>query len=175
VGCSPVGGLGILPWKQAHGMVRSSGRQAHRRDKRLDSHDVHDPCEVVSEHVQGHLGGHLRQALHQECVAPIRIYLPTEDAYRCPAGEKLTPRFSCVENGMVLHRYWTSACYGCPIRPQCTTGPGTMVAGAQFMNQLVPFPSGQAPVLIAAASERARVRFIEFFTANIRNPHTRRA
>ena len=24
---------------------------------------------------------------------------------------------------MVLHRYWTSVCYGCPIRPQCTTGP----------------------------------------------------
>ena len=51
------------------------------------------------------------------------VYLPTEDAYRCPAGEKLTPRFSCVEHGMVLHRYWTSACYGCPIKPQCTTGP----------------------------------------------------
>ena len=50
------------------------------------------------------------------------VYLPTEDAYRCPAGEKLTPRFSGVENGMLLHRYWTSACYGCPIRPQCTTG-----------------------------------------------------
>jgi len=51
------------------------------------------------------------------------VYLPTEDAYRCPAGEKLTRRFSCVEHGMVLHRYWTSACYGCPIKPQCTTGP----------------------------------------------------
>jgi transposase/uncharacterized coiled-coil protein SlyX len=51
------------------------------------------------------------------------VYLTTEDAYRCPAGEKLTRRFSCVENGMVLHRYWTSACYGCPIKPQCTTGP----------------------------------------------------
>lgn len=33
------------------------------------------------------------------------------------------------------------------------------------MNQLVPFHSGQAPVLIAAAGEHARVRFIEFFTA----------
>ena len=31
------------------------------------------------------------------------------------------------------------------------------------MNQLVPFHSGQAPVLIAAAGERARVRFVEFF------------
>jgi transposase len=51
------------------------------------------------------------------------VYLPTEDAYRCPAGEKLTCRFSCVEHDMVLHRYWTSACYGCPIKPQCTTGP----------------------------------------------------
>jgi transposase len=51
------------------------------------------------------------------------VYLPAEDVYRCPAGEKLTRRFSCVEHGMVLHRYWTSACYGCPIRPQCTTGP----------------------------------------------------
>ena len=40
-----------------------------------------------------------------------------------------------------------------------------MVAGAQSMNQLVPFHSGQAPILIAAAGEHARVRFIEFFTA----------
>ena len=51
------------------------------------------------------------------------VYLPTEDAHRCPAGEKLTLRFSCVEHGMVLHRNWASACYGCPIKPQCTTGP----------------------------------------------------
>src|SRR5271156_3176412 len=50
-----------------------------------------------------------------------------------------------------------------------------MVARAQLMNQLVPFHSGEAPVLIAAAGERARLRFLEFFTANIRNPHTRRA
>jgi site-specific recombinase XerD len=31
------------------------------------------------------------------------------------------------------------------------------------------------PALIAAAGERASVRFLEFFAANIRNPHTRRA
>src|ERR1700747_810559 len=31
------------------------------------------------------------------------------------------------------------------------------------------------PVLVAAAGERARMRFLEFFAANIRNPHTRRA
>jgi site-specific recombinase XerD len=31
------------------------------------------------------------------------------------------------------------------------------------------------PALIAAAGEKARIRFLEFFSANIRNPHTRRA
>ncbi len=31
------------------------------------------------------------------------------------------------------------------------------------------------PVLIAALGEQAGWRYVEFFTANIRNPHTRRA
>ena len=31
------------------------------------------------------------------------------------------------------------------------------------------------PTLVAALGERASYRFFEFFTANIRNPHTRRA
>jgi site-specific recombinase XerC len=31
------------------------------------------------------------------------------------------------------------------------------------------------PALIAVAGERASLRFLEFFAANIRNPHTRRA
>ena len=31
------------------------------------------------------------------------------------------------------------------------------------------------PILIAAAGDRASIRFLEFFAANIRNPHTRRA
>ncbi len=31
------------------------------------------------------------------------------------------------------------------------------------------------PTLVGAAGERAGVRFMEFFAANIRNPHTRRA
>ena len=31
------------------------------------------------------------------------------------------------------------------------------------------------PALVAAAGERASMRFLEFFAANIRNPHTRRA
>jgi site-specific recombinase XerC len=43
------------------------------------------------------------------------------------------------------------------------------------MNQLVPITSPTLPALVAAAGERASMRFLEFFAANIRNPHTRRA
>ena len=38
-----------------------------------------------------------------------------------------------------------------------------------------PHPRLSAPALIAAAGERASYRFLEFFTAQISNPHTRRA
>jgi site-specific recombinase XerD len=44
------------------------------------------------------------------------------------------------------------------------------------MTQLVPITSlTPLPALVAAAGERAGMRFLEFFAANIRNPHTRRA
>ena len=43
------------------------------------------------------------------------------------------------------------------------------------MNQLVPLTSPALPALIAAAGDRASIRFLEFFAAAIRNPHTRRA
>jgi transposase len=51
------------------------------------------------------------------------VYLPEEDAYRCPAGEKLRYYYSNVERGLTLRRYWTMACHGCPIKSRCTTGP----------------------------------------------------
>ena len=43
------------------------------------------------------------------------------------------------------------------------------------MNKLVAIPASQALTLIAAGGEKTAFRFFEFFTANIRNPHTRRA
>jgi Phage integrase, N-terminal SAM-like domain len=43
------------------------------------------------------------------------------------------------------------------------------------MNQLVPITASRVPKLVAAAGEQAGMRFLEFFAANIRNPHTRRA
>ncbi len=51
------------------------------------------------------------------------VYLPTEDVYRCPAGEKLTYRYTNEEDGKTLRRYWTTACPGCPFKSQCTTAP----------------------------------------------------
>ncbi len=45
-----------------------------------------------------------------------------DDEYRCPAGQRLIKRFTSVEHGMNLHSYWSSACQGCPIKAQCTTG-----------------------------------------------------
>jgi site-specific recombinase XerD len=43
------------------------------------------------------------------------------------------------------------------------------------MNQLVAVTTDCAPAVVAASGERASYRFFEFFTANIRNPHTRRS
>ena len=49
------------------------------------------------------------------------IYEPKHDRYRCPAGQYATWRFSSTEKGMVIHKYWSSACTKCPIRSACTT------------------------------------------------------
>jgi transposase len=49
------------------------------------------------------------------------VYLPEEDAYRCPAGEKLKYYYSNVERGLTLRRYWTTACHTCPLKSRCTT------------------------------------------------------
>src|SRR5216683_867816 len=51
------------------------------------------------------------------------VYLPEEDAYRCPAGEQLPYRFTSEEDGKRLRRYWTTACQDCSLKSQCTTGP----------------------------------------------------
>jgi transposase len=50
-------------------------------------------------------------------------YLSEEDAYRCPAGERLPYRYTNEEAGKVLRRYWTTACAKCSLKSQCTTGP----------------------------------------------------
>jgi len=56
------------------------------------------------------------------------VYLLEEDAYRCPAGEKLTYRYTTEENGLVLRRYWTNVCQSCAIKNKCTTGKERRIA-----------------------------------------------
>ncbi len=49
-------------------------------------------------------------------------YLAKDDEYECPAGERLTYRFTRREDDKEIRRYWSSSCPTCPIRAQCTTG-----------------------------------------------------
>jgi transposase len=49
------------------------------------------------------------------------IYLKRVDEYQCPAGERAIYRFSTVENGLTIRKYWSSACPQCPLKRHCTT------------------------------------------------------
>ncbi len=48
------------------------------------------------------------------------IYITKDDEYLCPAGERAIHRFTREERGLQIHRYWSSACPQCPMKPQCT-------------------------------------------------------
>ena len=50
------------------------------------------------------------------------VYKADEDVYLCPAGQRLTYRYTNEEDGKVLWNYWTTACSACPLKEQCTTG-----------------------------------------------------
>ena len=49
-------------------------------------------------------------------------YAPEKDEYRCPANERLIWRMTSEEAGLIVHRYWSSNCETCSLKPQCTTG-----------------------------------------------------
>ncbi len=49
-------------------------------------------------------------------------YVTEDDAYICPAGERLLYHYTNEENGLTLRRYWTTACQACAIKDRCTTG-----------------------------------------------------
>src|ERR1700676_2751494 len=50
------------------------------------------------------------------------VYVAADDVYRCPAGERLTYRFTTEEAGKTLRRYWTTACRTCALKARCTPG-----------------------------------------------------
>ncbi len=49
-------------------------------------------------------------------------YVPDEDVYICPAGNRLIYRYTRCEDGLNMRRYWTDLCGGCWMKPQCTPG-----------------------------------------------------
>jgi len=51
------------------------------------------------------------------------VYNAKRNEYRCPAGQRAIWRFSTVENGLTIHKYWSSACPTCAIRSRCTPAP----------------------------------------------------
>jgi transposase len=49
-------------------------------------------------------------------------YITADDAYECPAGQRMIRRLTSEERGMTLHRYWSDQCGLCALKAQCTTG-----------------------------------------------------
>src|SRR3546814_5971476 len=61
-------------------------------------------------------------------------------------------------------------------RPPRSTRTDTLFPYTTLFRSLpAPAPALALPALIAAADERAQLRFLEFFAVTIRNPHTHRA
>ena len=50
------------------------------------------------------------------------IYDTGNNAYRCPAGQRLIWRYSTLERDMKIHRYWSSCCQQCELKAECTPG-----------------------------------------------------
>ncbi|WP_418315762.1 IS1182 family transposase [Piscinibacter sakaiensis] len=56
------------------------------------------------------------------------VYDGEKDEYRCPAGRIAIHRFTSEERGKILHKYWSSDCPQCPMKPQCTTSKNRRIA-----------------------------------------------
>jgi len=48
------------------------------------------------------------------------IYDAHKNEYRCPAGQPLIWRCATIEEGLKVHRYWSSNCQQCAIKEKCT-------------------------------------------------------
>jgi transposase len=49
-------------------------------------------------------------------------YIPEDDEYQCPAGERAINRMTSLDRGLTIIRYWSSACPRCPLKARCTNG-----------------------------------------------------
>jgi hypothetical protein len=50
------------------------------------------------------------------------VYDEKTDTYRCPAGSIAVHRMTSEEAGKIQHKYWSSDCPRCPMKPRCTPG-----------------------------------------------------
>ena len=55
-------------------------------------------------------------------------YVAAEDAYVCPAGQRLAYSFTTKDRGLVLRRYRTNACQSCAIKRSCTTSKERLIS-----------------------------------------------
>lgn len=56
------------------------------------------------------------------------VYDAQNDEYRCPAGRIAVYRFTSEEGGKTLHKYWSSDCPQCPMKPRCTKSKNRRIA-----------------------------------------------
>lgn len=56
------------------------------------------------------------------------VYDAQNDEYRCPAGRIAVYRFTSEEGGKTLHKYWSSDCPQCPLKPRCTKSKNRRIA-----------------------------------------------
>jgi hypothetical protein len=53
-------------------------------------------------------------------------YIPSKDQYRCPARKRAIWRFTTVEDGMTIHKYWSSDCPKWPFKSCFSHGLGRL-------------------------------------------------
>ncbi len=131
------------------GQDPGSGRD--RGDQRLDSDDVHDPCQIIGQNRKGHLGGYFGGVLVRKCVAPMRAFIVPKGystvtrRWRMACG--FASRRCCTafsgcscshrvirRSGPVVHCDWT---FGAPRRSwhACSNSPPSAHGGGLMRTQ----------------------------------------
>lgn len=86
------------------------------------------------------------------------VYDEQRDEYRCPAGQTAIYRFTAIEGGKTLHKYWSSACGDCKLKPQCTPAPNRRISRWEHEDVL---EMVQARLDGAPGASRLRQRTVE--------------